>query len=685
MSGYQKQYSQPRRGTGNVEECASCRMKLGVNSKCAACILHRDPEASAKGAKTERQLPRHFQRTTRVFVRSLGCTGTVAKALFNSDSKLLNGYRVNYDVVDAVFEQDAVGEHPFNEVFRLIQSSDGWPEGALDLHSFVKGTYFFNEYKKHVSGTGRICAACVDIDDELHYFAVLLEGHGIIFFVHKVNVSPVQAPEPSSTTTASPLVTTANDSAVAILKSNRAPASSAKTQTFAAATRQAATPAKTQPSAAATPAKTQPSATPANIPSIAATPAKTASSDTATLPPSSANIPSTGPATLPLPESAPVATINQQATQSNGQASATPAQSVVADRLRKCKDCGSMFPFVARITLCPECGVQRRTASAGNEGRESDSGSSSDNDEAPGPGGKRRRAPKFTPEQSEFATILYVIAVDCPYTHQRDSQKQAWDKCLKELHKEGQAKQCTHHRQLKAWCNKICEIHHNAVLAQQTKSGVGEEIPKATILDTVSADWAEYQLRSGKASKLNKKQAEIIRQMCTQSAVPLPDFAAAIASGREKHNAVHRTTLANSRSPTLEGHGAAAGTPAATPQRPSTPVNVNRDTLRQVMTSLMTPPALHSDAVRQPTFDSEAVAKFKEELVALERAVHESGPHASRAFVSRLDAHIPLIMAKLGVECVPDLDELNEGQENACDIPVLAMNRLKAILAARRQ
>jgi hypothetical protein len=341
-----------------------------------------------------------------------------------------------------------------------------------------------------------------------------------------------------------------------------------------------------------------------------------------------------------------------------------------------------MFPFVARVTLCPQCGVQRRT-NAGNDGRESDSGSSSENeDNAPGPGGKRRRAPKFTPEPTEFATILYVIAVDCPYTHQRDSQKQAWDKCLKELHKKGHAKQCTHHRQLKAWCNKICEIHHNAVLAQQTKSGVGEEIPKATILDTVSADWAEYQLRSGKASKLNKKQAEIIRQMCTQSAVPLPEFAAAIASGREKHNAVQRTTLANSRSPTLEGHGAAAGTPAATPQRPSTPLNINRETLRQAMTFITTPP---SDAIRQPIIDSEAVAKFKEELVALERAVHESGPHASRAFVSRLDPHVPLIMAKLGVECVADLDELKEGQENACDIPVLAMNRLKAILAARTE
>jgi hypothetical protein len=93
---------------------------------------------------------------------------------------------------------------------------------------------------------------------------------------------------------------------------------------------------------------------------------------------------------------------------------------------------------------------------------------------------------------------------------------------------------------------------------------------------------------------------------------------------------------------------------------------------------------LGADAVRQPTFDSEAGLRFKEDLLALEKAVHESGPHASRAFVSRLDAHIPLIMAKLGVECVADLDELNEGQEDACTIPVLAMNRLKAILAARR-
>jgi hypothetical protein len=258
MSGYQKQYSKSRRGTGNVEECASCKMKLGVNSKCGACIRHRDPEASAKW-----QLPRHFQRTTRVFVRSIGCSGTVAKALFNSDSKLLNGYRVNYDVVDPVFEQDAAGEHPANEVFRLIQSSDGWPEGALDLHSFVKGTYFFNEYKKHVSGTGRICAACVDIDDEVHYVAVLLEGHGVIFFVHKNNVSPVEAPEPSSTTTQSLLVTAANKSAAVILTSNGAAATHAKTQpprTTLAPSPAQATPAKTGPAtpAPATPAKTGP-------------------------------------------------------------------------------------------------------------------------------------------------------------------------------------------------------------------------------------------------------------------------------------------------------------------------------------------------------------------------------------------------------------------------------------------
>jgi hypothetical protein len=39
-------------------------------------------------------------------------------------------------------------------------------------------------------------------------------------------------------------------------------------------------------------------------------------------------------------------------------------------------------------------------------------------------------------------------------------------------------------------------------------------------------------------------------------------------------------------------------------------------------------------------------------------------------------------MEKLGVETVADFNELEEGQEAAADLPIVATNRLKAIVRA---
>ena len=51
---------------------------------------------------------------------------------------------------------------------------------------------------------------------------------------------------------------------------------------------------------------------------------------------------------------------------------------------------------------------------------------------------------------------------------------------------------------------------------------------------------------------------------------------------------------------------------------------------------------------------------------------------------SKLDAHVTTIMMKLGVSKMEELCEVGDGQEAACNLPVLHTNRLKAIIAAQK-
>jgi hypothetical protein len=344
-------------------------------------------------------------------------------------------------------------------------------------------------------------------------------------------------------------------------------------------------------------------------------------------------------------------------------------------RQRKCKDCGTMFPFVARKTLCENCGVQPPSRAPRDESDSGTGSSSSDSDitaQVPGavPGRKRKRARKFKPKEAQVGDILLVIAADCPYTHQRDSQKACFVKALRHMHKESLAQECTHWRQLKAWCDKMCEVHYNEAIATRNKSGNAEDIPKVSVLDTVAADWAEYHLRSGKTSKLNKKHAEIIRNMCIQTSTTVPDFAKAIASGREKHNAIMRTNRSNSCTPLLSSSPSTHLTHLSPPiARP------NRDTLATALQMAMEP--LHA---RAPPISAEKVQKFTADIVALERRTQQN---RGSEFSSRLEGYVVTIMEKLGVECVADLDELEEGQEAAAELPVLVANRFRAILRAR--
>jgi hypothetical protein len=237
------------------------------------------------------------------------------------------------------------------------------------------------------------------------------------------------------------------------------------------------------------------------------------------------------------------------------------------------------------------------------------------------------------------------------------------------LHQQQLALECTHGRQLKAWCDKLCETHHKECLAAQNKSGNADDIPKATVLDTVAADWAEYHLRSGKTSKLNKKHAEFIREMCVKTSISIPEFANRIASAREKHNAVERTNAKNAGTPVVVSASPLSTTPKHIGR-------VTRETLNAAISAALDPnPRLPSC----PGVSDEVVANFTAELVAAEMQVY-TAPDC----VSKLEAHVPTIMRKLGVACLKDFDELEEGQEDLCDLPVLAMNRLRAVLRARR-
>jgi hypothetical protein len=356
-------------------------------------------------------------------------------------------------------------------------------------------------------------------------------------------------------------------------------------------------------------------------------------------------------------------------------AASTPAPAVAPQRFRKCKDCDATIPWVARITLCDSCGVQRRKpnnardAIDGGDGESCGSSDSSSDDGAVQLQGGRKRARKFTPHKNELPDIFAVIASDCPYTHHRDSQKYCWKKAMKCLHKHNIAVACTSYRQLKTWCDKICEAHHKEVISNLTKSGEADD-PKPTVLDTVACDWADYNLRTGKASKINKKHAEIIRAACVSTSRVVPDFAREIESCREKHNAVARTAAASQ--PRTSG-GSASLTPLTSPLPAQRPTRATiTDALNMVMHGA---PAA---ATLFPTQNAEVVAEFAQALLERERTLY---PHN---FVSRLEQHVPEIMQTLGVQTIADFDELQPGQEDACKLPVLAMNRFKAVLQSMR-
>jgi hypothetical protein len=153
----------------------------------------------------------------------------VEKALwnFNTGVAVLRGYNVRYDPFDGDFERTEVGNHPFSDVFRVIQAKENWPVDALEFHAFVKGTYCFNEIKKNKTGVGRILAACVDINNDVQYYAVLLEGEGLYFYVHKNNATPT--PPPVAVTNSTPVAAAMNAAAVGIWGPTARPAAAADT------------------------------------------------------------------------------------------------------------------------------------------------------------------------------------------------------------------------------------------------------------------------------------------------------------------------------------------------------------------------------------------------------------------------------------------------------------------------
>ena len=123
----------------------------------------------------------------------------------------------------------------------------------------------------------------------------------------------------------------------------------------------------------------------------------------------------------------------------------------------------------------------------------------------------------------------------------------------------------TEYRQMRAWCNKICEKHHSDMLETIGKSGTAE-LPEPTIIETVSVDWAQYQLRSGKVSKIISAHAKIIRDACVPTSTTIPILSAASAS--RKHNAVQQTREAVEAA-RARGTGAPHGQPSVFPPTPS--------------------------------------------------------------------------------------------------------------------
>ena len=651
-------------------------MKRGVNYRCQTCKDYSDPVSAVRKLKAGQAVPvshvslpvsvRAIPLNTRVFVSTKGCCGYVDKHLMNG--RHFAGYRVRFD--DDEFDLNeavVIADHSPSDVFTLIDESTPkfkWPAPAVALprNHLASGVQGFNDKATQRAGSSKVTGVCLDIDNQVAFYKMTLKGTDLFFHVRDVTANAQRAAP-------KPLPTTAPASSPP-LASQRAEVLRDQEQTMEQHTNaRASSPPQASQRAEDELQPEQPVEQDTNAPRSFPPPASQRAEDELQ-PEQPVQQDTNAPPSSPPPAS--------QRAENNPPPSAPqpPVQDAHSTgRQRKCKDCGCFFPFVARKTLCGQCGVQPAAPSHDlPEG--SSASSSSDSDTGPQvPGTKRKRATKFNPQNAQVVTILYVIAADCPYTHHRDSQKACFTKALKQLHKENIALECSSGRQLKAWCDKVCELHHTAQLATVNRSGNAADIAKATVMDTVAADWAEYHLRSGKTSKQNKKHAEIIRTMCLQTSTTVPDFAKAIASGREKHNAITRTMQSNSGTPSARV-SSSPSTPAPGTAQPFSPPQArpNRDTLSQALQSLLDPAQGRTTQIASGTLQ-----KFTEDLLALEQ---ESQPGRGTEFCSKLESHVVSIMEKLGVETVADFNELEEGQEAAVNLPVVAANRLKAIVRA---
>jgi hypothetical protein len=686
--GYSKQYGKKRTSVDFI--CDSCGFKLGVNYQCKACIASADPESACRSRSNSKDVAKDVLPINQlVFVRESRRAGHVIAHVRNRSQEVTN-YRITFECGEFEVETEPVVKVEKHKVHKLIrQSRTPWPSRALSCRTRVHAVDGFNDSDSKFTGEGSIFGVCVDSDAlPLYYEIVVSDGREFFFDVRNVSVSaprfpfspPQRAPGASrklavtytpasmSTTPAAPtaspnpslssfgtLISPGSSLAIALAgldkRSAESTASATSAQPSAVTDALSAESTPTPPAPGATSATSAPaSATSAQPPAV--TDARRAES-TPTPPASSATSPSA------LAGSAPVSRTQ-----------------TAAVRLRNCKDCGASFPWVARVTLCNACGVQkpRNTSQhSDSEDAESSASSSTSSDHHPVHlEGGRKRARKFTPHKNQVLDIFMVIAADCPYTHQRDSQKHCWTKALKCMHRKNLAEECTKYRQLKAWCDKICETHHRDVMANLNKSGVAD-VTQPTVLDTVACDWAEYNLRTGKASKINKKHAEIIRASCVTTSTTVPEFAARIASGREKHNAIARTASASQ--PRTSQNGTTSASPLMSPPP------AQRPTRQYISDALQAITAPLPGTV--PTADASVTAEFAKALVEREKQLYPEN------FVSRLEQYVPVIMQTLGVQCVADFDELEEGQEAACGVPsgpvpVISMNRFKKVLHSFR-
>lgn len=308
---------------------------------------------------------------TRVFVSTKGCCGYVYRHLMNGRD--FAGYRVRYDNNEfEIGDDDIIADHSPSEVFTLIDESTPrikWPAVALPRNHLASAVQGFNDKVTQRAGSSKVIGVCLNVDKQVAFYKMTLKGTD--FFFHVRDVKTTGQPQP-----------------------NNAPPSSPP---------QASQRAEDEPQPEQAPVQQAPNA-----------------------PPSSPAQASQRAEAEPQPE--------QWVQQDTNAPASSPQQPVQhahsTGRQRSCKDCGRLFPFVARKKLCGQCGVQPSAASPDlPEG--SSASSCSDSDTAPQvAGGKRKRATKFNPRDAQVVSILYVIAADCPYTHHRDSQKACTRKVL---------------------------------------------------------------------------------------------------------------------------------------------------------------------------------------------------------------------------------------------------------------